>query len=458
MRGVWVAVLLLAASVAAAPSRAKPIPVGRGLPKPEGVGKLVIVSNLPARDGRFEAIKRLAAHRRAGIVKFKGSKIATVRKALLRAGPEFVAVAVTPETVDINFHYEVLELCRDLDRDPMPDFHFGYLCARTGEDLARMVDRIIQREKEPPPTPVAKVVALTGNGKHLEGLDYFLHFGHGQAWRVEQGMTGEQVGRLSLPRAPIVWSGACFNGVLSRSYHKCAYQLIFLAPTTIDPEHLMSLNWVHAGASGYFAALEGDRGEMAMAEWDYFRARACTLGEVIGYQYRLAFTSVYADFTKFPRHIPGQKKKMSFYNVMLRGMVSRLLLSDPAYRPLAKPLRPPVNDATVAHDPAGRTLTVTVQIAHYAPGEHLNYLPRSNRGVFDMRLYHRVALPADAPRALGEPRVEAQNGAELIDLTRHHVRHEVWGGRRYLNLQVEAPWGRFKTGTTATYVFPLAKR
>jgi len=443
--------MLLAAPLFSAPrSREEPIPLARGLPRAEGLGKLVIVSNYAKRDGRFKAVQKLAEYRGAKIVRFKGSKIGTVRKALALKGPEFVALAVKPETVDTNFHYEVLELCRDLDRDPMPDFHFGYLCARNGEDLDRMVDRIIEREKRPPKRPVAKVVALTGSGKHLEGLDYFMHFGHGQAWCVVKGLSGEQVGRLNLPRAPVVWSGACFNGVLSRSYHKCAYQLVFWKPTTIDPKHLMTLNWVHAGATGLFAALEGDRGEMAMAEWDYFREHACALGEVIGYQYRLAFTSVYADFTKFPRQNPGQRKKMSFYNVMLRGMVSRLLLSDPSYRPLPKPLDPPRHRVTVAED--AERLTVTVALDQLAQGQHINYLPwKSDK--FDMRLYHRVEVP-DGVRLAGKPEVSAGT----IELTRHHVRHEVWGGKRYLNLQIETPWRNFKPGTRATYTFPLENK
>lgn len=445
--------LLLAVPALAAPkSRADPIPLARGLPKPQGLGKLVIVSNYAGADGRFKAVRKLAAYRGARIVKFKGQKLKTVRKALAAAGPEFVALAVKPETVDTNFHYEVLELCRDLDRDPMPDFHFGYLCAGNGEDLSRMVDRIIEREKRPPERPKAKVVSLSGSGTHLEGLDYFLHFGHGQAWCVVNGLSGEQVGRLHLPRAPVVWSGACFNGVLSRSFHKCAYQLVFRKPTTIDPKHLMTLNWVHAGATGLFAALEGDRGEMAMAEWDYFREHACTLGEVIGYQYRLAFTSVYADFTKFPRQLPGHKKKMSFYNVMLRGMVSRLLLSDPAYRPLREPLARPGHRVTVTRD--AEKLTVQVVIDQAAQGPHCNYLPKSNKGVFDLRIYDRVEVPDGLP--LGEPQVSAWSNGD-IELTRHHVRHEVWGGKRYVNLQAEAPWRHFKPGARATYVFPLGK-
>jgi len=454
MRGLFIALLLASAPLLAG-SRQDPILLRKGLPKAAGLSKLVVVSNYKGLDPRFKAIKKLAAARRAKILKFKDDKIESVRKALARIGPEFVAVAVTPETVDINFHYRVLELSRDLDSDPMPDFSFGYLCARDGADLEKLVGGILRRELLGDRTvPVAKVVALTSPGSHIEGLDYLMHFGHGQAWRVDNGMTGIQLGKLDLRRAPVVWSGACFNGVFSRSHHKSSRQLVFLAPTTIDPARLMTLNWVKAGASGYFAAIDGDRGEMAMAEWEYFREHACSLGETITYQYRLAFTSVYADFTKFPRFTPGYRKKMSFYNVMLRGMVSRMLLSDPGYRPLARPLDKPVNVATVERNAGG--LVVTVTLKRWSAGQHVNYLPQSKKGIFDARIYLRVPLDGDPPAT--EATVVARNGPELVELTRHHVRHEVWGGKRYLNLQAEAPMGRFKAGTQVTYTFARGKR
>lgn len=453
-----VALLLIAVlggHAAWAKSREEPIALKRGLPKAAGLGRLVIVTNFRTRDARAKAVKRLAEHRDARILKFKDAKIEDVRRKLAREGAEFVAVAVTPETVDVNFHYDVLELCRDLDADPMPDFHFGYFTARDGEDLEKLVDGILRREAEPPDEPRAKSAPLTGTGEALKSLDYLLHFGHGQAWRVDGGLTGRQVGALELPRAPVVISGACFNGVLSRSYHKSAMQRIFLAPTTIDPAELMTLNWVHAGASAYVAALEGDRGEMAMAEWEYLRQHACPLGEVIGYQYRLAFTSVYADFTKFPRYVPGNRKRTSFYDVMLRGMVSRLLLSDPSYRPLTKPLEEPAHTSSLVYDAEAKTVVVEVVCNRYSQGLHLNTLPASRRGVFDRRIYVRVPLPDDVPTKFGETVVDATRGPELIDVTRHHVRHEVWGGQRYLNLQTEMPQGSIGDGTTVRYTLPV---
>ncbi|MCZ6572063.1 MAG: hypothetical protein O7C98_02730 [Planctomycetota bacterium] len=432
------------------------ISLKKGRPRAKGIGGVVVLTNLSAGQGR-KAVLTFAKQRTARILRFKKRDVASTARELARIGPEYVVVAVTPTTVDINFHFEMLELCRNLDGDPMPDFLFGYLCARDKDDMQALVDRVLKTTRKHA-QPVPDVVALSGTGEHLAKYDFILHFGHGQPWRVDKGLTGEQIGKLQLPRNPVVFSGACFNGVLSRSYHPCAYQLIYLKPRLIAPEKLMTLNWVHAGVSGYLAALEGDRGEMAMAEWDYFRERACSLGEVIGYQYRLAFTSLPTDFKGFPRYVPGKRKLMSFYNVMLRGMVSRILLSDPAYRPLSAPLDEPATVVATRYDPTSKTLEVKLEVKRWSQGQMLNYLPKPPSDRFDRRLYVRAAVPAAAVGRLGEPLIRVMHENKAVEITRHHLRHEVWGGSRYLNLQIEAPPGRIgKPGVTVTWTFPVKR-
>jgi hypothetical protein len=336
----------------------------------------------------------------------------------------------------------------------MPDFQFGYLCARTGEDLAGLVERILVRESSRESEPKAAMAFPSPPGTQLAELDYILHFGHGKPWQIDGGMTGQQITGIELPKSPVVFSGACFTGVLSRSYHRCAYQRIYMKPATISPDRLVSLSWVHAGVSGYFAALEGDRGEMAIAEWDRFRETAAPLGQVMGYQYRLAFTSLPADYEGFPRYIPGHRKRTGFYDVMLRGMVSRILLSDPSFRPLMSPLEKPATAVEVARDEKEKTLTVKVTVKRWSKGQFLNYLPKSGKGIFDRRLYARVPVPEDLRKAPEDPQVRVELGGQPIELTRHHVRYEVWGGRRYLNLQVESTDRRLgQAGSQAVWTF-----
>jgi hypothetical protein len=292
----------------------------------------------------------------------------------------------------------------------------------------------------------------------VSDLDLLLHFGHGQAWCVEKMISGEEIAELPLPKAPVVFSGACFNGVLSRSWHDSALKLAFLPPREIETKRLVSLSWVHAGASALLAALEADRGEMAGAEWEYLRSTAAPLGGVIGLEYRLAFTSLSESFASFPRYVPGRAKRMGFYDVMLRGMVSRILIGDPAYRPLDAPLDPEPTRTTVVRDETSGTVTITVEIVRPTFFTFTNMLPMSGKGAFDRRLHARVELPGTVGARYGRSSVKVESAEGEIALTRHHVKHEIWGGRRFVNVQAESEDGRLaRPGTKATFVLPCRR-
>ncbi len=438
---------------ARAATRGDPVQLEAGLPSSSGIGQVVILTNLPASDAYRRALSTWRDARNADVVTFARGDVGSAKAKLAKLGAEFVAVVVHPEVVDVNLHLDLLELCRGLDDDPMPDFYFGYLTARNAADLAAFTKRILERE-----TQRGKrdgVIALTGDGSQIRNFDFALHFGHGTPTGVVDGLTGRQINDLELRHGPVVFSGACFNGVLSRSYHRCAYQMIFLRPDEIDPDRLVSLGWVHAGATGFVGALEGDRGEMAMTEWEYFRATAAPLGEVLGHQYRLAFTSLPIGYT-FPRYKVGVRKRMGFYDVMLRGQVSRLLISDPAFRPLESPLADPPQEAAATRD--GETCVVSVKVLRTLQAAHLNYLPKAGNGHFDWRITARVQLPDDVDAILGPASPEVSLDGKRIALTRSHVRHESWGGKRFVTVQVESEdRALVRPGTTVTYRFPLER-
>ncbi|MHC4932325.1 MAG: hypothetical protein ACYTGV_09065, partial [Planctomycetota bacterium] len=435
--------------LAAADSGGSTVQITEGCPKPEGLGKVVLLTNHPKSDARHVALKGWIEARNATVVRFRRGDVRTVAPKLREIGAEFVAVAVPPTAVDVNFHYDLLELCRGLDADPMPDFHFGYLCARDAKDLEAFAERILEWEQGL--GRVATVVGVPTSEGQLQKSDFILHFGHGFPWGVIKGVSGEELARFHLSRGQVVFSGACFNGVLSRSYHGCATLPVFHRPEQIEPNRLVSLAWVHAGATGLFAALEGDRGEMAMAEWDYFLTHAPALGEVATYQYRLAFTSLAETFRSFPRYEPGRRKRMGYYDVMLRGMVSRLLLSDPSFRPLVEPLATPHVEARAQILEKGLEISATV--ARSGNGPFINYLPKAGDGKMDWRLYARVPLPERIRGRLMEGQLRASDSSGTIELTRSHVRHEVWGGRRYANIQAESTDRRLVApGSCATLV------
>jgi tetratricopeptide (TPR) repeat protein len=424
-----------------------------GCPRPEGLGRLVVLTNLPAGSPFLRAAAAWRRARDATVVTFPSTDVAAAAGALRRIGPEFVAVLVAPETIDGNLQLALLELSRGLDQDPLPDFHHSYLTARNAGDLEQLLTRILQEEAQGEPV-VARDVGVPGSGAPLQGLDAFLHFGHGTPRRIVDGLTATEVAALTLPRHPVVVSGACFTGVCSRSFASSLMEYSYQRPEELSPDEVISLAWIHAGATAVIAPLDGDRGEMALAEWEYLREHAPRLGEVTGHNARLVMTSVPEEYEGFPRYEPGQPKRTGFTDVMLRGLTSRILISDPLYRPLHEPLVPPTTRASARVEES--QVVIEVEVLRAPAGPFINVLPRRAGTPFrETRLYARVALPAGFERRLGPPRVELGGAAAGVDLTRRHVRHEAWGDRRYVNLQLESESRKLAAvGATARLVLP----
>ena len=93
-------------------------------------------------------------------------------------------------------------------------------------------------------------------------------------------------------------------------------------------------------------------------------------------------------------------------------------------------------------------------------GPFINFLPRRAGIPFrERRLYARVALPEGFSGRLGLPTVELSGRAADIELTNLRVRHEVWGDRRYVNVQVESESPRLATpGAKVRLMFPVEER
>ncbi len=436
----------LLASAGAGPAS---IQITKGYPSAEGLGKIVVLTNLGKGHARRKALIPWVEARKAQVVNFRGRDVLTAAARLRKIGPEFVAVVVKPGDVDNNFQLAMLELCRVLDDDPMPDFHYGYLVTRDADDLAAFTARILEKEKTG--GTIAKTIGLSSSGRQTAGLDFFLHYGHGTARSVVKGISAKQVGALTLTRNPVIISGACFNGVCSRTHERDIMGNHHGKPDEIAPDEVLSLAWIHAGATGLFAALDGDRGEMAGAEWEHFLEHAPSLGAVIGHQYRLIFTSLRESYAGFPRYTPGQAKDKSFYGVMLRGQTSRILISDPMYKPLHAPLSKPTTKTSVTQDAATGTVTVRVEVLRRVNGPFVNTLPTKSGTPFkETRLYARVALPRGFEGTLGFPQVDAGG----VKFSKVQAKHEIWGGRRYVNVQAEsADWSLTKSGHVTTFTF-----
>jgi tetratricopeptide (TPR) repeat protein len=435
--------------LAAAKSGGASIQILEGYPRADGIGKVVLLTNIPSGGAHRKALAPWIEARDAQVVRFRRNDVRGAAKEIASIGPEFVAVAVAPDTIDINFQFSMLEMCRELDDDPMPDFHFGYLVARDSEDLGALLSRILAREKADARGTAASVLGVPSSPAAVAHLDMFLHSGHGTPRRIVGGLSASDLKAGTLPRGPVVVSGACFNGVCSRSYARSIFDIIYHPPETIPPREVLSLAWIHAGATGVIAPLEGDRGEMAGAEYENLIETAPALGGAIGYQYRLLFATLAETYGAFPRFLPGKPKRTGFFDVMLRGTASRILISDPSYRPLERPISGPTLRAEAIHE-AG-TVRVEVEVLKANVVLATNTLPNKAGIPFrEKRIYVRVPLPEGFEGRLGRHEVSGAGSPRV------NVRHEIWGGRRYVNVLAASTGSKLMTkGTKLTVTFPV---
>ncbi len=439
------------------------IDVADGCPRPDGIGRVVLLTDLPADDALYTALGAWRDARGAEVVRFRSGKVQDAAAALRRLGPEFVAIATRAAQLDTNFHWDVVELCRDLDGDPLPDFHFGYLVARDAADLRALAERTATAR--PRADARLATVGVPKDAAAVAPFDAVLHYGHGLPTGLGGGLDAPDLEQGSLPRAPLVVSGACYTAAVGRSWHPCTTLPSFCRAVEIAPDQSLALAWLHAGALGVVGATEADRGEMAGAEWAYLRATACRLGELPTLDYRLAFTSLPEEWEGMPRQRAGDTRSLALYDVMLRGQLSRCLVGDPTVRLLDAPLDADPLPATVTYDDAGRVV-VEVHAEPSARGGEaqfltLNTLTRGGlRGnaFSERRLFARVELPADLAARLGVPEVSVTRGDAEIPRLRTGVRHEVWGGRRYVCVQVEsADAALVAPGASARFTFPVGR-
>ncbi len=440
------------------------IDVADGCPKAAGLGRVLLLTDLAEGDDFWKALAPWREARKADVVRFRPGKLKEKADELRKIGPEFVAIAARPAEIDVNFHWEVVELCRDLDGDPMPDFDFGYLVARDAADLRALCDRSIAAKASE--APAMSMVGVPRTADDVKSLDAILHYGHGQPHRVDGGIDAAALGMASLPRAPLVVSGACFNGVVGRSWHPCTMQPSFCRPVEIEPKDALCLAWIHAGATGVVAAMEADRGEMAGAEWAYLRETACAAGAMPGLSYRLAMSSLPETWQTMPRHRAGDARSLALFDVMLRGQLSRALIGDPTVRLLAKPLDDESVRGTARIDETGRVvveMTPTERVLAGTEAQFLvvNTLTRSGmsgNGFTERRLWARVEVPRDISGRLGPPEIRAEREGAAVATLRTSVRHEVWGGKRFVCVQVESADGALVArGARAVFAFPVGK-
>lgn len=213
---------------------------GEGAPAPNG--GLVLCTNLagdhPLAPLVAAATRVLAPNQ---VLEFTGDDPAALKARLAELRPECVVVLAPPETLDLTFHLKMLALSLDLDGDPFPDFHLGYLTAADAAEGGRFIEGLRRARALGPRTPRLMVDVSPGfaskldpgsppswcpglkvrnllhahpsflheNAAALEGIGLLRLSGSGSPWGIESGATAGffRDGRVRLHPAVVVAGG-----------------------------------------------------------------------------------------------------------------------------------------------------------------------------------------------------------------------------------------------------------
>jgi hypothetical protein len=215
---------------------------GEGAPPAARLGALV-----PYR----AALDLIAAEKKPlAVLEVPAGDFAAARAGLHEHRPEFVLIVTRPERIDVNVHFDVLEMALAVDEDPFADFAFGYVTGATALETVDFARRFLARAKKKGGLPktllefgpaangaptfggprahaVAKgwkesfafhgpVSGMLERKDQMRGLGILRAGGHGMPVGVDDGLKGVDLRREKLDLAPALYfSGPCYCGVTS---------------------------------------------------------------------------------------------------------------------------------------------------------------------------------------------------------------------------------------------------
>ena len=392
---VSIIVALLASSVLAdaAPGR-----VSLKVRLDEGPAYLILASEAAAKDYAKAIAIAKQLHPRASSATFSIADLAAARETLSTKPPHYVLLFLKPDELDVNFAWQWLALCTELQGGSLPSVCTGIITGATSEDAAAFMQRIsdaVHANVTLParfvdnlgPNPQAGATDFeTAPGNFLvpvlaQGIDAtmishgsqaltdqrldamlgagLVHFGgHGHPDRIDDGLRGSQAARM--PLSPCVaFNGACYTGATRRWFDQ-------FNPTgkvqekVVDVADSFCLNFLRTHALAYFAALHPDHGMPVYQEMEYLAYTGDSLGHVMKQTYNGVVLGAGGKLPRFESLRPGMPMpNWSPTEMMLKGTASRVLFGDPAMVVTDALTAPPFRIVVQADGPSAR-ITATL--------------------------------------------------------------------------------------------------
>ena len=324
-----------------------------------------ILTNIPETDPFYSAVSLLGSYRSASIVRFLNSVDESLEslKALM---PQYVAVAVKPQTIDVDFVAQTYLVLSQLDDEQFLDCSVGFITGATASDMNLLISNTISAENGTRPTKYTAMMnsntTFGGEGATLnrsqvysrffsqsgwatslvdnyhKPLDLYQRIGNSSITTIDMhgNPTGiENLSSTEIRNGPqqylfptVVIASSCYTSVTYRFYQEGAS-----ANATIDPNQSFSLSFLKKGAVGYVGHIR-----MAGANWNALEPvlyGMTFLGLSQGESLKQALNLGLTNFG-LPANITLHSE--NFFGYALYG--------DPKYTPVPQPLSSPIISAT----------------------------------------------------------------------------------------------------------------
>lgn len=395
---------------------------------------VIIASETADRDFKSAIQKALLLHPGATCLKFSNADLDSVLDRLREIQPKYALIFIKPDELDVNFAWKWLEVTTRIDDDPYVDVRSGFITGATPEAAAELLDRIartVKGEGKLPgklvdnfgPNPQAaqnsfveqqgcfmipiyeERVALSSISHGTKGFTDarlgsmqsagLIHLGgHGYPDRIVDGLKAQQAKKLKLSPC-VVFNGACYTGVTSRSFNQwTANQKV--KHQTVAADECFCLNLLGNSAVAYLAALHPDHGIPVYQEMEYLAYSGASLGDVMRHTHNgviLGNGGKLPELAPFTDNMPSPRWTAS--DVMLKGTASRVLFGDPAMIISDAFTDPPFKNSTLVID--SNQLQITAVLTNsklkseYTDTYHADL--SSNKRLFNDRALITIELP-----------------------------------------------------------------
>jgi hypothetical protein len=381
----------------------------------------VIITNIPEDDPYYSGIPILEEYRAATIINFINNVNETL-PTLRSIKPDYVAVVVKPQNIDVDFVASAYTAFMHIDEDELIDAGIGFLTAATPSDLTNLIKNTIKAESQAIPKKYASVInpntTVVGvNQRSKVYSDFFSEAG----WDTEvinvAGKNPDIYKKLSnsslitldmhgtptsveyLPSFTIKKGPSNFLfpavAIASPCYTASTYKVITEGTGKIDyinPSDSFSLSFINRGAVGYVGHLRVYGANWYILE-PVLHGMTC-LNMSQGESLTHAINKGISTYANAQNHNFGDEKswiddaKTNYFGYLLYGDPAYKLNKDNSIPPIISPSSELLSDKMILNVKFNRNVTL------FTPG-HIEQVEWAGLAEAHSPMKIRVLLPND---------------------------------------------------------------